>query len=388
MGTGAYRKITHVPETQLQGSRYDQYFVRKGSNIIAQRNELATGWKTYISVDPANMKQAKDIILDVCQKHKVSLLKASYPESPSDQTRSNGTAYKSFTLYDHGETNWPIIIQEIEDRFHLNNIKPGPAIQEGAPILGSQGFCFRRNDKGPNGEYISAYLAAMTNSKNPTNPYNRLDPLQGFFVRSPRALTMKSFLTHGVHTKIVFADLQRTLGGNVKEVTGVADKGGNLWYAVTVPDNFSRSHFTKLGIANPSELTRKKATATHQKVFVPVEYLPSNTQRDACFFFHMQRMFPSINSGYTMQQNGRMEGYVVTVPRTFSRQKLTEFLGEDAELRRRKAKNKEESEIFIPVQYAERAGLTSPKYKLPSFTPEGAPIPQHRQKQQHARYSL
>ncbi|HVY12570.1 MAG TPA: hypothetical protein VHB73_03285 [Alphaproteobacteria bacterium] len=235
-------------------------------NGAAVRGELS-GWKFHLTVQPADVPRATQIIGDIYQKYGLSTFKvATETAQRIFSQRDEGQAGKMFTLYDTGEGNqkWLSALQEIEARFNQENIHSCHPVQGDRALPGSR-YAYYRYDGGRN--YISAHETEMLPPEQRYNPHRLQDPFHAGL--GPQAATAPTDSIYIRQSKI----LGRLEAAKIRNY-GVRIENGQAH--IIVPPDVSRTPVMEaLGIKTDdfSRVGRFSAAGGMHTIVIPVQVL-------------------------------------------------------------------------------------------------------------------
>lgn len=244
----------------------------------------ASGWKLHFSADPAHLEAAWEAVAGAMIDHGVGLAKVV--DKDYAQVFNNPDyhqAGKMITVYDHGEAvDWQGFVQDVEDRMLAAGVKPGPGVHGDKPVQGSL-YAAYRNDKSPQGAYVSSDAIRQDHSvaeENRHNPYGLPDPL------ADKAVSHDAFLAqfgdwqsvtslerngqrsmHNTGIRVEVGDKtpeQKAVLMQVLEVKGLAAGGGQAHHPDIQPDYISKGSGKEyLVVFAPSDEAVSKSLASH-----------------------------------------------------------------------------------------------------------------------------
>lgn len=348
----------------------------------AFQSQNLSGWKTHLSVHAEDTAHATGILLDIYRQHGGIAFKVATPETMEYFTNpaiGDQQAGKVFTLYDAGEKTWPTIINEIESRFSRAGIRSGCPVVEDMHVPGAR-YSYRRNDQDNSGKYVFAEVAREINPNNPANPYNKPDPLEGFKVEvhsrarpehtaQPTPYSPPPSAPISLDAGSVYHDLRRSLGDTILGISMMHDINGLPEYTVTVPSTFPRENLKTAGVAVNGLARRKTENPQQHQIIIPFDRLPKDFQRDAAFFYNMERLLGKNILHANRVGNPTTLKYKIKVPETLSISNLSDLGIHLAQISQQPSSTPEVCEWVIPVKAAEKAGLTDLAYSKKSSEP-------------------
>jgi hypothetical protein len=110
---------------------------------------------------------------------------------------------------------------------------------------------------------------------------------------------------------VVEGDLKAVLGDGIRQVIRQQAPSGDILYSVVVPRRFSRDKLTQAGVQNTLELLRTRAGDDLDRIAIPANMLPQQTQRDINFLTRLQGAGIYIDAIHdrTRDSTGAVTGY-------------------------------------------------------------------------------
>ena len=162
--------------------RQGQYYAcRNGSAFLqvspANKNvaKEINGWKFHMSVDPDNVPEAWNIVQERIVEQGLIAKVTTTTASQKFADEHNPQRGKMITIYDDNsrQRDWGMVLNDIEQQFIEQGIKPGPQVHIDRPVEGSQ-FTSYMNDRDQNFEYISGKDRKTYNDGGRPDPHSEL----------------------------------------------------------------------------------------------------------------------------------------------------------------------------------------------------------------------
>jgi hypothetical protein len=143
---------------------------------------------------------------------------------------------------------------------------------------------------------------------------------------------------------VVEGDLKAVLGDGVSGVIRQQSPSGEIQFSVLVPRLFSRDKLTRAGVQLAQELLRTRAGDNLDRIVVPTNRLPHQTQRDIEFLSRLQRSGIHIDAIHcrTRDAAGTVTGYIFSEGANPDRMR---YLGIDMH-----EITPQDGKVFVPIE--------------------------------------
>lgn len=115
----------------------------------------------------------------------------------------------------------------------------------------------------------------------------------------------------GLEEAVVEGDLKAVLGDRIYCVVRQQAQSGDIQYSVVVSRGFSRGDLTRAGVQNAGKLRRTGADRDLDRIIVPSNKLPQQTQRDMDFLLRLRNagIYVDATHGRIRNAAGKITGY-------------------------------------------------------------------------------
>lgn len=228
---------THLPNDYevISGGKFLNF--AKDYNALAYNSPPEpTGWKFHISIAPADMQKAFDIVYEVAKKAELHYFKVTNEELTQkwDDATSQQRG-KTFTITNSGEVGFENFLKETEQKLREAGIKPSHAVVGDRAVSGSLYLSYRNDGNTKAGGYLAAEALAKLSEAERYNPAKLPDPFKELAFSEVESIKYNAALSQLAEKPIVntiAADLTRTESHIGRLPWMGMHKGGSEFYRV------------------------------------------------------------------------------------------------------------------------------------------------------------